>query len=141
MNVNWFWKRILRLRTRPVKQPPLVSQPVPGVTPEDVTRLIRRDFALYQVADVTAVLQDCGGDDSRISARVRIACLKLANGDVEQLQKIVNLAKQDYRDVLTPAEYPEYSRKAWGKNLPAAELHRIYESDWSQYQDWLERKS
>lgn len=37
--------------------------------------------------------------------RVQLAILKLSNGNIEELQKQIKLAKTDYRDVLSSAEY------------------------------------
>ena len=38
--------------------------------------------------------------------RVRLAVLKLAEGDLDKLERNTMLAQQDYRDVLAAAEYP-----------------------------------
>jgi hypothetical protein len=69
------------------------------------------------------------------------AALKLANGDLEALGTHINIAVQDFRDLLGPAEYPEYSKKIAGRvqKLPVEDEQRIIDSDWKQYQDWLRR--
>lgn len=41
--------------------------------------------------------------------RVRLAILVLANGDIKELESLVNAAAEDYRDILFWAEYPEDS--------------------------------
>ena len=81
----------------------------------------------------------------RETERVRLAILKLSNGDIGQALAMVDAAKQDYRDVLMWAEYPEQSRATWAlrPNLTKKERnHRkqIRRSDRNQYDEWL-RKS
>lgn len=68
--------------------------------------------------------------------------LWLQLGSVERLQSAIEMARQDYRDVLASAEYPDYSRLiglAGDKHSPL-EVQRIIDTDWKQYNDWLVRK-
>ncbi|MFL5383481.1 MAG: hypothetical protein ACJ8GN_13260 [Longimicrobiaceae bacterium] len=74
--------------------------------------------------------------------RVRLAILKLAGGDVDQVISLVAAAKRDFRDVLLWAEYPEEARASWarGSNLTQAEsdrLEALRRRDRQQYEDWL----
>jgi hypothetical protein len=73
--------------------------------------------------------------------RVQLAALKLANGQLEALRTHINTAVQDFRDVLGPAEYPEYSSKVAFRvgKPPVAEEQKIIDSDWKQYEAWLHR--
>jgi hypothetical protein len=113
-------------------------QPIPDVTPLDVKRIVRRDFPEIQFDSVMAALK--GYEGNRERSRVQLAILKLARGSLDALRKHINTATQDFRDVLAPAEYPEYSKLAFRvRELPAAEQQRIIDSDWTQYQDWLRR--
>ena len=66
-----------------------------------------------------------------------MAVLKLALGSVERLERSIEAATVDYRDVLSAAEYPEYSQHAPGL-LPDERQH-IIDADWNQYQEWLTR--
>lgn len=115
------------------------KQPVPHVTSEDVERIIRRDFPPSQFDAVIAVLKDYGLQRER--SRVELAALKLENGDLAALRKHINTAIQDFRDVVAPAEYPEYSRKVAGRvrKPPVEEEQGIIDSDRKQYEDWLRR--
>lgn len=116
-------------------------QPIPNVTSNDVERIVRRDYSEAQYDSVMAVLktyeQSISGRRER--PRVQLAALKLANGEVEALRTYVNAAIQDFRDVVGPAEYPEYSKKAAFRvqKPPASEVQEIIDSDWKQYEDWL----
>ena len=68
--------------------------------------------------------------------RVRVAILKLSEGSLEELERMTRCAKQDYRDVLAWAEYPEALRKpTW--DLSPAERARIRKADRDQYLTWL----
>jgi len=88
-----------------------VAQPVPDVTPNDVERIVRRDFPNEQFADVMTILGECGTKNGHPGGpRVQLAALKLAQGSVEKLRPLVEDAKRDYRNVLVWAEYPNYHK-------------------------------
>src|ERR1700755_1269490 len=118
-------------------------QPIPNVTSNDVERIVRRDYSEMQFSSVIAVLKSYEESPSgrRELTRVQLAVLKLANGDLDALRTHINTAVQDFRDVLGPAESPEYSEKVVFRTQkpPTAEVQRIINSDWKQYEDWLRR--
>ena len=118
-----------------------MSQPIPEVTDNDVTRIVRRDFPAEQFEDVMSILNDYGTEGGQHSiSRVRLAVLKIADGDLQALGREINVAKRDYRDVLAYAEYPEYMQKVSPSAEPAeVERERIIRADWKQYQFWLNR--
>jgi hypothetical protein len=112
-------------------------QPTPTVTRGDVERVIRRDFPAELFAQVLAVLDEY---EHRERERVQLAVLKLAGGSMKRLRYEIEGAKCDYRDVLSPAEYPSYTKKMFRMSkLPAEEQQRIIDADWKQYQDCLAR--
>jgi hypothetical protein len=109
------------------------------VTAADVERVVRRDFPPEQVRSVLTVLNEYGAEEwQREPDRVRLAVLKLANRDLQQLRYWVEQAKCDFRDVLGPAEYPLYGKK-WGRMDRATEeeQEKIINADWAQYEHWL----
>ena len=116
------------------------DQPVARVSRDDVARVVRRDFAAAEYETVLGVLEEYGNDAERDrdNARVHMAVLKLANGNLSELRKHIEIARQDYRDVLSAAEYPAATRR-WSEldKLSNAERQKIYDSDWEQYQRWL----
>jgi hypothetical protein len=117
------------------------GQPTPTVTDADVERIVRREFEEADVAAVLGILAEYGTEAHEPeSARVRLAALKEARGDLDRLRQQVSSAKMDYRDVLSEAEYPLASRK-WGrmKGMTDTERQAIYDADWHQYQKWLTR--
>ena len=118
----------------------MASQPIPNVTAADVERVVRRDFPADRVAEVRALLDEYGKEKwEREPHRVRLAALKLAEGNVERLRGAIELAKRDFRDVVAPAEYPEYLRRVPRSGTLGAEERRVIDADWKQYQDWLRR--
>ena len=119
----------------------MARQPAPDVCSSDVERVVRRDFAAGQVLKVLAMLSEYGKEKwQREPDRVRLAVLKLAAGDIEQLGQHIEIAKRDYRDVLAAAEYPGYSKDMLRiPDLPQEEQQRIIDADWGQYQEWLAR--
>jgi len=119
----------------------MTAQPTPTVTRADVERVVRRDFPVDRVPEVFAVLDEYGKETWQPDPnRVRLAALKLAEGSIERLRYQIEGAMCDYRDVLAPAEYPEYSKLMFRiRNLPQDEQRRIIDADWKQYQDWLTR--
>ena len=112
-----------------------MTQPVGRYTAADLERIVARDFARESIATVKALLSRYGNESwQREILRVQMACLKCANGDLRMLQRVVEDACRDYRDVLSAAEYPKYSKA----HTPDAK-RRAIESDWSQLQSWLNR--
>lgn len=76
--------------------------------------------------------------------RVRLAVIKVAAGDLEELRRQVNVAQIDWRDVINDAEYPEASSMSLTDyaNLDEKDKHDITTRDRQQYISWLgEHKS
>ena len=117
----------------------MLKQPTPAVTPSDVDRIVRRDFPPEQFDAVMNLLNEYGAEGwQRERPRVQLAALKLAGGDLKKLRYQIDSAKCDYRDVLSGAEYPGYSRKCTGLRQPSPEERKqVIENDWKQYHSWL----
>jgi hypothetical protein len=117
------------------------KQPIPGVTHDDVERIVYRDFPAEEFASVMTILNEYGTDKwHREPARVRLAALKVADGSMPRLRTCMELAKRDYRDALVAAEYPAYGKIRFQvRRLPEDEQRRIIDSDWQQYDSWLRR--
>ena len=120
-----------------------MDQPTPEVTRADVERIVRRDFPPDQFDSVMSVLAEYGGESwHRELPRVQLAVLKLAAGKFEALRGEIETAKSDYRDVLSYAEYPAYTKKMFRiSKLPEDEQQKIIEADWRQYETWLKRQA
>lgn len=136
------WLRRLLRRGAPRRtSSQAISQPIPQVTPDDVERVVRRDFPADEYTTVTAMLNEYGTEKwHRGPARVQLAALKVANGNVQKLRACIDSAKSDYRDALVAAEYPSYRKIGFRvRELPENERHRIIGEDWRQYEEWLKR--
>jgi hypothetical protein len=76
-----------------------------------VTSVIQRDFPAHSTDLIAAILLDgCGDDLPMIQGpleieRIRLAVLKLAEGDVSVLPDHIGMARVDWRDVLVAAEF------------------------------------
>src|SRR6185295_13742917 len=98
----------------------MAEQPIPDVSDEDVKRIAVREFGDAQVALVLSILEEFGKQAwNRPDPRVKLAILKLAQGDLDRLLDETQTAIQDYRDVLSKAEYPRYTREIGFDDVPA----------------------
>lgn len=115
-------------------------QPVPKVSMADVERVVRRDFGPSGTEEVVAILDGFRGGSESGAARVRLAILKLSEGDLDLVGSYAEMARRDFRDVLLNAEYPRYADLTWEKGEPPAHVaRRAIEEDWAEYQRWLGR--
>lgn len=115
-----------------------MDQPIPKVSHSDVERIVQRDFVSSEQCRVWAILekyQSEYGDPSR----VLLAVLKLADGDIAAVQRQIEIAKSDYRDVLAIAEYPRYFREIGFGEVSETFRRAVIDDDWNQYQAWLTR--
>ena len=80
-------------------------------TREDVLAAVGQYFPHHAAATVLALLDRYGTRRSEGEReRLQHAILKLGGGDIEKLRHDRDVARQDYRDVLYWAEYPDHSK-------------------------------
>lgn len=116
-----------------------MSQFVPTATPEDVERVLRRDFPAEAVDELRRLIEQV---EVREKDRVMLACMKSAAGDVVKLKGNLNNASGYWREILGEAEYPNYTKKMFRiDRLPEAERAKIVEKDKVQYLAWFNRKA
>ena len=108
-------------------------QPHPTYADSDLVRIVARDYPASSRAEVRDQLASYS-DDEHEPLRVRMACLKLAQGDLRALREAVGIARLDYRDVLAPAEYRRYLSAR-----DEAARQRAIDEDWAELQAWLRR--
>ena len=116
-----------------------MDQPTPKVTRTDVEHVVRRDFLPDQYDTVMSILAEYGGGPHRGQHRVQLAALKLADGSLDALRCAIESAKQDYRDVITCAEYPRYSSEIGFHDVSDTIRRVVIDEDWRQYESWLRR--
>jgi hypothetical protein len=107
----------------------------PDVSMDDLDRIVRRDFPPELHVQVVDVLIRYGRGDGEKN-RVCAAALKLAGGDMVQLEHYIDVALSDFRDVLAWAEYPAYMDCVLGPK-DESEAKALIDADWQQYQAWL----
>jgi hypothetical protein len=114
-----------------------VSQPTPSVTDQDVHRIVRRDYPATALEEIFALIAQV---DVREKPRVILGCLKIAAGNLDRLRGELANASGWYREILSEAEYP-LATKRWSRiaSLPQHEVQAIFDKDWRQYCEWLER--
>jgi hypothetical protein len=114
-----------------------MSQPTPEVTKSDLDRIVRRDFPAEQVPVVEELMSKV---EVREWPRVMLACLKLAAGNLDALRYHVADAPGYYRDIISEAEYPHYTKVMFRiERFSDEERQRIYDKDWAQYLSWFQR--
>ena len=101
---------------------------------ELVLKKASETFPNVDLAEVLSILDQYGHDHQSGRERVQIAILKLSGGNVVKLQREVEAAKQDPRDVLLYAEYPAEAKAPWDKVDAVKEAR---EQDKQQYLRWL----
>ena len=78
--------------------------------PEDVLARARRDYPAARHAEVIAALEGIASA-TREHARVARCVLFVANGTIEEFERMVALARTDYRDAIVSAEYTRGDRR------------------------------
>ena len=118
----------------------VTHQPVPEVTEADVVRVIARDFPIELRQEAFRLVEAYRSESPNGQARVRLAALKLAAGNLEALEESIVTARDDFRNVVVSAEYPEYTRYVLGASVPPTACpESVIQRDWQQYVDWLGR--
>jgi hypothetical protein len=117
---------------------------IPNVKNKDIERIIERDFGKNSKEKILNQLQEYGIEGRR-SGQLRVwsAILKLADKDIDKIAGLVEKAKNDYRDVLAPAEYPIFWKMGFLKEgeLSSKERNNFRKVNWTQYQEWFNSKS
>jgi hypothetical protein len=97
-------------------------------------------FPNHAPAEILEVLDEYKPGLAELAPRVQLAILKLSDGDFARLRYQLDAAKSDYRDVILPAENPEFVRlpmDSW-LAMSEAEKDRLSNRDVQQYLDWLQ---
>lgn len=111
---------------------------IPQVDERDLRRVVEHDFAVDVRDSVIAMLEQYKSVDPW---RVRLAIVKLADGGMERVRAYVQAANDDFRDVLSLAEYPGFCGVGFGgiTKMTTEQVESIMKEDWEQYVAWLHR--
>jgi hypothetical protein len=113
----------------------LGNQPDAKVTTNQLEKLIAREFPNH-IDEVTLKFYKVKGDNSNGINRISAAIVKLANKDLSSLDRFIEMANADYRDILSQAEYPRCSKLGF-EEFDKKKMKSIYLEDWRDYSKWL----
>ncbi len=86
--------------------------------------------------EVIVVLNEYGKEKHEQEPdRVRLAILKISDNEIESIKQNTMFAKQDFRDTLVAAEYPNQSKK-WSLS-DGPKKQKLIKKDKLQYEEWL----
>ncbi len=111
------------------------AQPAATVTDKILERIIERDFGNC-ANEVKQKLKQITCDTHEGKNRISAAIIKLANKDINVIDHYINMTKNDFRDVISKAEYPgcfELNLSKAGK----LNMKQVYLDDWKEYSKWL----
>ena len=90
---------------------------------------------------VLQILSEYQAPSEVLSAQARLAALKLSNGDLKELRIQIHKAKQDFRDVILPAESPGFLRMAMSEWAALSDdaHEKLANEDHEQYMTWIQQ--
>ena len=99
---------------------------------------LHRQFSTTESrAAVIASLARIDAETENGRARVRLAVLKLSDGDPQKVERFVESAVRDFRDVLAWAESPNVMSLSPGVSTASSEYQTAMAADTEQYEMWL----
>jgi len=119
-----------------------MDQPAAMISQDDIERIILRDYSKFDKEKVLKSLSQYKGYNNQGQYRVWASILKISKGNIDELNKNVEWAIIDFRDIIAMAEYPTYTKKVSfsDEKYNKTELKKIIETDRNQYQEWLNSK-
>ncbi len=115
-----------------------IEQPVAKISDTELEKLIDREFP--ENSDlVKRKLIEIKGDSRNGQNRIGAAILKLANSDLNEIDYLIKKANEDFRDIVSQAEYPRASKFGFEERSDN-ELKADYLNDWNEYSEWKNKK-
>lgn len=112
------------------------NQPTATLVEERAAQL----FSPEELPQAMAMLHSFGTESSGDgNVRMHLALLKLCDGSLEKLARLIEQAREDYRDILAWAESPGEMRRGVLHRRKLS-LSEIRDQDRRQYLEWLNRK-
>ena len=104
-----------------------------------LTRIMEKLFPEVGMREeVYSILNSYGGASWQPEgARVKLAILKLSDGNPDQIRYFTVQACRDYRDVLSSAETPNQLANPFVRKNDPKSYAQLGEEDKRQYQEWI----
>ena len=112
-------------------------QPVAKISDQLLDTLIDRDFK-SNAAIVKTKLNSIDSDSQAGKNRIAASILKLADKNFDALDKLIEKANNDSRDILMCSEYPRCAKLGFD-DLDDKQMKQIYINDFTQYSNWLNK--
>ena len=113
------------------------EQPVASISDSELTFLINRDFP-DQTDLVKTKLNKINSDTRHGKNRISASVLKLADKDLTKFDFLIKRAKEDFRDIVSEAEYPRAHETGFElfdqEEGSTISVHRSY------WRDFLQRR-
>ena len=113
------------------------EQRIPQITDIILERIIKRDFR-DDFIQVKNKLKQIESESESGRNRISAAVLKLANGNLKDVEKYIELSNVDFRDVIFWAENPRYSKLEFVE-MEKLGIEKVYLEDWNEYSEWLNK--
>jgi len=115
-----------------------IEQPVAKISDTELEKLIDREFS--ENSDlIKRKLTEIKSDSRNGQNRIGAAVLKLANSDLNAIDYLIKKANEDFRDIVSQAEYPRASKYGFEERSDN-ELKEDYLNDWTEYSEWKNKK-
>lgn len=112
---------------------------IPIINDDDIIRIIQREFPSNKSHYIQEILNLYIGNTKSETNRIWAALLKLSNGNINRLLHNIDVAKNDFRNVLSWAETPMYfDDVGYKKNIK--ELAKSLKTESFEYLFWINRK-
>lgn len=112
------------------------TQPAATVTDKILEQIIQRDFGNC-ANEVKQKLKQITSDTHEGKNRISAAIIKLSNKDINVIDHYIDMTKNDFRDVISRAEYPRCFKLDFGQAEKKLNIKQVYLSDWNEYSNWL----
>ena len=113
------------------------DQPTPNITDKLLDRIIQKDYP-NDFHDVKKKLELIDSDSKKGKNRFAAAVLKLADRDLTKIDSLIEMCDNDFRDVVTQAEYPRIFKVDFD-DIDETEEKKTYLADWTDYSNWLKK--
>jgi len=110
------------------------EQPIANISDEDMKFLISREFP-NDKETVKTKLDKIKSDSQKGKNRISASVLKLAGKDIDKIDSLVGRANEDFRDIVSEAEYPRASSFDFGERDDEV-CKGDYLKDWEEYSAW-----